>query len=68
MEVVSLIMYILLCISTALFLVSGILAILQFGGMLKIKRIRFVKFLITFAVMTIVLMAVFVIMIRTGGF
>lgn len=68
MEVVSLIMYILLCISTALFLVSGIFTILQFGGMLKIKRIQFVKFLIAFAVMTIVLMAVFVIMIRTGSF
>lgn len=55
------IMYTLLIISISGFLVSGMLSILQFGGYFKNHRRRYIKYFITFAVITIILMGIFTI-------
>lgn len=55
------ILYIILLISIALFLISGMMTILQYGGYFKKHKQRYIKYFIIFAVITIILMGVFVV-------
>ncbi|CAM4299531.1 hypothetical protein [Lacicoccus alkaliphilus] len=53
------IMYIVLIISIAGFLITGMLSILQFGGYFKKHERRYVIYFLTFTAMTIILMGIF---------
>jgi hypothetical protein len=63
MGLIPLILYVTLCVGIFGFLVSGLLTILQFNGFMSKTRIRFVKYLIFFAIFTVFLMAILVMMI-----
>lgn len=63
MGVLEIILFVLLCISGIGLLVTGFLTILQFNGYIKKVRSQYVKYFIFFTIFTVVLMAVFVIMI-----
>lgn len=55
------ILYTVLLISIVGFLISGMMAILQFGGYFKKHKQRYIKYFITFAVITVILMGAFVV-------
>lgn len=64
MEMIYLVMYILLCAAIVGFLVSGMLTILQLGGIMKPKRVRFMPLLIFFAGISVILMGAMIVIIR----
>ena len=55
------ILYTVLLISIAGFLISGMMTILQFGWYFKKHKQRYIKYFITFAVITVILMGAFVV-------
>ncbi|SDK57661.1 hypothetical protein [Lacicoccus qingdaonensis] len=55
------VLYTILLISIALFLVSGMMTILQYGGYFQKHKQRYIKYFIIFAGTTIVLMGVLVV-------
>lgn len=52
------ILYTALLISTGLFLISGMMTILQFGGYFQKHKQHYIRYFIIFAVITIVLMGI----------
>lgn len=55
------VLYTILLLSIALFFISGMMTILQFSGYFEKHKQRYIKYFIIFAVITVILMGVLVI-------